>query len=306
MSAIAVSVVVTNHNYRDFAAEAIDSALAQTQAPLEVVVVDDGSTDGSAQFLQERYGTEPRVRLITTENRGQLAALRTAVAACTGDAIAFLDADDCWLPDHLEVVGGILARRPDVDFVYGNLERFGRESGRWHAQEEDRDVGVRTLQEYHLQPWHGSPTSALVLRSRKCREALDLPDALVTEWRTRADDCLVLGAGILGAHKYYVARPTVRYRVHGANRWYGSGDRAPISNEYLARVRRVVDFYGQRGGLAVLPPMAVIVEFKALPSPMLDDLWFYLRMLRRVPWPPAMHARQWLAMWRHFLRRRLG
>jgi glycosyltransferase involved in cell wall biosynthesis len=298
-----VSVVVTNHNYAAYVAEAVDGALAQTTPPIEVIVVDDGSTDSSAQLLKDRYGANSSVRVIATANQGQLAALSTGVAACSGDAVAFLDADDCWQPDHLATLAGVLTQRPDVDFVYSNLERFGRESGRWHPEAADRDLGVRTLQEYHLQPWHGSPTSALMLRMPLCRNVLEMPPGIASEWRTRADDCLVLGAGILGAHKYFVARSTVRYRVHGGNRWYGGG--AGMSNEYLARVRRVVDFYGRKAGLGVLPPMSVIVEFKGIPDPTLADLGFYLRMLRRVPWPLAAYVRQWLAMFWHFLRQKL-
>jgi glycosyltransferase involved in cell wall biosynthesis len=301
-----ISAAIANHNYVAYVAEAVDSALRQDMPAAEIIVIDDGSTDGSAELLRQRYAAEPRVRLIATANQGQLAALRTAVAASEGDVIAFLDADDCWRPGHLRSLAGVLAARPEIGFVYGNLERFGLETGNWHAERGDRDLGVRTLQEYHMQPWHGSPTSALVLRAGLCRAVLDLPDAVVAEWRTRADDCLVLGAGILGAHKYQVAQVTARYRVHGANRWYGSTDRAGMTNEYLARVRRIVDYYGRKAGLAALPPMSVIIEFKSLPRPSFDDLRFYLRMLRRVPWPLTTHARQWLAMWLHFLRARRG
>jgi glycosyltransferase involved in cell wall biosynthesis len=213
-------------------------------------------------LLKERYGTTARVRLIATTNQGQLAAMTSAVAACEGDAIAFLDADDRWRPEHLETLAGVLSTRPGVDFVYGNLERFGREQGAWHAERSDRDLGVRTLQEYHLQPWFGSPTSALLLRRELCQRVLDLPAELRGEWVTRADDA------------------------------------------YLARLRRLVDGYGRKAGLGVLPPMAVIIEFKGLPKPTLGDLGFYLRMLRRVPWSPLMFARQWLAMCLHYLRRR--
>jgi len=297
-----VSVVVTNHNYAAFVGEAVDSALAQGLAAYEVIVVDDGSTDGSVPLLQQRYGANAHVRLVTTANQGQLAAMSTGVAACQGDAVAFLDADDRWRPDHLETLASVLSARPDVDFVYGNLERFGREQGTWHVERSDRDLGVRTLQEYHLQPWFGSPTSALVLRRTLCQRVLDLPSDLRGEWVTRADDCLVLGAGILGARKYYVARPTVEYRVHEHNRWYGAQGR--MDNAYLARLRRLVDCYGRKAGLGVLPPMAVIIEFKGLPRPTLGDLGFYLRMLRRVPWSPVMFVRQWLAMCLHYLRSR--
>lgn len=72
------SVAINNYNYKRFVAEAIESAFAQTHPPLEVIVVDDGSTDGSADYIQELYGD--RVRLIRSENRGQLSALQLGVS----------------------------------------------------------------------------------------------------------------------------------------------------------------------------------------------------------------------------------
>ena len=79
------AVIVTSYNYRAFVAEAVDSALAQTRAPQQVVIVDDGSTDGSPDFLRERYGHDPRVTLLCGENGGQLVAFQRGVAAADAE-----------------------------------------------------------------------------------------------------------------------------------------------------------------------------------------------------------------------------
>jgi glycosyltransferase involved in cell wall biosynthesis len=93
-----VTVVIPVHNGERFLAEAIESALGQTHRPVEVIVVDDGSTDGSAA-VAESY---PEVRLIRAENGGPGAARNLGVAAARGDAVANLDADDLMVPERIE------------------------------------------------------------------------------------------------------------------------------------------------------------------------------------------------------------
>src|SRR3954449_8708213 len=90
-----VAVVVNNFNYERFLSTAIESALAQTHPDVEVVVVDDGSTDGSREVIA---GYGDRVRAVYKENGGQASAFNAAFAACTGDVVIFLDADDALLP----------------------------------------------------------------------------------------------------------------------------------------------------------------------------------------------------------------
>jgi glycosyltransferase involved in cell wall biosynthesis len=299
------AVIITSHNYKEFVGQAVQSALEQTATPHEVIIVDDGSTDGSPELLKERFGHDPRVRIIATANAGQLAAFRRGVAECSGDVVAFLDADDYWERDHLERGVRIFQSRPEVDFVFTNVALTGAASGVWHDEAQDRDFGIRVLQAYFLHPWIGSPTSGLMLRRRLCQRVLEVPDDMLGDWKTRADDCLVYGAGILGAYKVYAARPTVRYRIHDANRWYGQQLRKGADLDYLWRVNALADFYGRKAGLGVLPPMSVLMEFKSLDRPALGDLWFYLRLLGKVPWGPGMHLRQGAAMCLHFLRIRL-
>jgi glycosyltransferase involved in cell wall biosynthesis len=96
-----VSVVIPAYNAERFIAEAVGSALAQTWPNVEAVVVDDGSSDGTLDAL-EAYGTDERVRVISQDNAGPSAARNRGIEAARGEFIAFLDADDLWLPEKLE------------------------------------------------------------------------------------------------------------------------------------------------------------------------------------------------------------
>jgi glycosyltransferase involved in cell wall biosynthesis len=97
-----VSVIVPVFNGRDHVAAAIESALAQSMSRVEVVVVDDGSSDGSGELAESIAGRDSRVRVIRQENRGLSGARNTGVRESRGRYVGFLDADDLWLPEKLE------------------------------------------------------------------------------------------------------------------------------------------------------------------------------------------------------------
>lgn len=94
-----VSVVIPTHDRRALVREAVESALAQASADFEVIVVDDGSADGTAESLEREFGG--RIRLLAQPNRGVSAARNRGVAACRGEYVAFLDSDDLWRPRKL-------------------------------------------------------------------------------------------------------------------------------------------------------------------------------------------------------------
>ena len=112
-----VSVVIATYNYGRFLPGAIDSVLAQSHQNFELTVVDDGSLDNTPDVIRP-YLSDPRIRYIRTENRGQPAADNTGIRASRAEWIAFLDADDLWLPTKLEKQLCLGNRHPEVGVVY--------------------------------------------------------------------------------------------------------------------------------------------------------------------------------------------
>jgi glycosyltransferase involved in cell wall biosynthesis len=117
-----ISAVLAAYQAEDFIGEAIDSILAQTRPPDEIVVVDDGSTDATARIL-ESYGD--RIRLIRQENRGYPMAMNRAIQEASGDFVAPCGADDLWEPRKLEWQAEALAQHTGVGVLFGHAVFFG-------------------------------------------------------------------------------------------------------------------------------------------------------------------------------------
>lgn len=120
-----VSVIVPCYNTARFVAEAIDSALAQTLADLEVVVVDDGSTDNSAEIVKAY--TDSRVRYVHQANRGLAGARNTGIRNARGRYLSFLDADDTMLPEKLAKQAAFLEADKGYGLVAGGYHRTDEE-----------------------------------------------------------------------------------------------------------------------------------------------------------------------------------
>ena len=98
------SVIVTCYNYRDFVEEAVDSALAQTRAAAQVIVVDDGSTDGTKELLERLAREDDRILVIDNAGSGVASARNAGLHAADAPLIAFLDSDNAWAPHFLELM----------------------------------------------------------------------------------------------------------------------------------------------------------------------------------------------------------
>lgn len=136
-----VSIIIPFYNTERFLQEAIESVLAQTYADWELLLVDDGSTDGSSAIAR-RYADRvpPKIRCLEHPdhgNCGQAASRNLGIAAARGDFLALLDADDVWLPQKLEQQVPILEAHPEVSMVYGPSQRWYSWTGTTEDQNRD-------------------------------------------------------------------------------------------------------------------------------------------------------------------------
>lgn len=212
-----VSVIMPVYNGERFLAQALDSALAQSMRSNEIIVVDDGSTDGSGALADRYAAAHPeRVRVVHQENQGLPLARNAAIAVARGRYFALLDADDVWLPGHLAACVDVLERDPSVGLV--------------HADAEDIDAEGRLLLRGKWQPrWvHGTqdPFTAILLRRqhvacltavfrRSVIERIGGFDARFNRLGSEDRDLWLRIAEV--ANLVYLAELHAQYRVHGSN-----------------------------------------------------------------------------------------
>jgi glycosyltransferase involved in cell wall biosynthesis len=115
-----VSVIIPLYNGERYLAEAIESVLAQTYDPTEIIAVDDGSPDNSADIAQ----SYAQVHLIRQSNQGLGAARNTGIKAARGDYLAFIDQDDLWVASKLALQMAAFSQDSEIDIVFGHVEQF--------------------------------------------------------------------------------------------------------------------------------------------------------------------------------------
>jgi len=123
-----VSVIIPAYNRAGLIGETLASVLAQTHPPAEILVVDDGSTDNTADVVR---GFAPRVRYLKIDNSGPSIARNAGVAATRMPWIAFCDSDDLWRPDRLARQLELLEREPELDYIFTNFVHIV--DGHWQS-----------------------------------------------------------------------------------------------------------------------------------------------------------------------------
>jgi glycosyltransferase involved in cell wall biosynthesis len=136
MSDTRISVLVPCYNLGAYLDEAVDSALAQNHDNLEIIVVNDGSTDPDTNRLLSGY-RRPKTRVVQSENRGPAGARNLAIAHATGDYLCALDADDKLAPGYFAKAAAILDADPSITFVSSWLQMFGEEETLWKQERCD-------------------------------------------------------------------------------------------------------------------------------------------------------------------------
>ncbi len=118
-----VSIIIPVYNNQDFISEAIDSVLIQTYSKWDLVIIDDGSTDNTKQIVFKYSTNDSRIRYYYQQNKGQAAARNIGISNSKGKFIAFLDADDVWIKDKIEVQLKTLVKF-NADLVFSNAGYF--------------------------------------------------------------------------------------------------------------------------------------------------------------------------------------
>jgi glycosyltransferase involved in cell wall biosynthesis len=210
-----VTVLINNYNYGRFLASAIESALAQSYARVEVVVVDDGSTDESRTIIS-RYGE--RIVPVLKENGGQASAFNAGFLSCRGDIVTFLDADDMLDERVVERVVEAFGRHPEVGLVQSRL-RVTDAAGipvrgqvpRSYVRMPMGDLRGR-LQDLNNGSWW-APTSGISVSADVLRRVLPLPEQL---FRISADIGLSRACALC-APVLSLRETGGSYRSHGRN-----------------------------------------------------------------------------------------
>ena len=197
----AVSVVIPVYNCERYLAEAIESVLAQTHANREVIVVNDGSTDGSAQEAK-RFGDA--VRYVFQRRAGAGAARNLGVQLAEGSFLAFLDADDLWMRDKLRLQLAAFVTDPELDGVFGQTEQF-------HSLELSAVAKSKTYCPAGLAPGYSQGTMLIK------RHSYERVGSFETGWRTGEFLSWYLRATEEGLRTLMLPDLVLRRRLHETN-----------------------------------------------------------------------------------------
>ena len=229
----AISVLIDTYQQGRFVARAVESVLMQTHPAHEIVVVDDGSTDDTASELA-RFGD--RIRVLRQSNQGQAGALNEGLAALTGPWVAFLDGDDAWETQHLELIAAATERDAECDAVFAPMRRID-DQDRLLSLDPPDAVLAETRQTLTdpaaaragLMLWF-PPTSGLACRRDLLLDAGPIP----LDYRISADGWVQVVLAVRARRIALIGERSVRLRVHLDNRWTG---RDELDSQLLTRRR---------------------------------------------------------------------
>ncbi len=203
-----ISVVIPSYNAAPYLGEAIESVLAQGRDDVEIIVVNDGSTDNTAEVAR-KYGD--RIVYIEQDNQGVAGARNTGILAAQGDYIALLDADDAYYPGALDNMAGYLDQHPDIGLVCGDLMMFD-ETGDLHLASASGGKPQNPANFRWEVATYNLNNSAVMVR----REAFDKVGLFEPRLRIGEDWMM----WVVMARRYnmaYIDAPLARYRLHGKN-----------------------------------------------------------------------------------------
>jgi len=207
-----VSILINNYNYACFLEEAIDSALAQTYPKLEVIVVDDGSTDNSREIIAS-YGD--RIGAVLKDNGGQASAFNAGFVAARGEIICFLDADDLFKPEKVEQVVKILEDNRNLGWCFDVVRQFDdrtEERYPWSTNHPSGKWDARTTTAAGKPPLVPTATSGLSFRRATLARILPMP-----EYIRITSDAYVKYTALALSEGWLASDELTLLRIHGNN-----------------------------------------------------------------------------------------
>ena len=210
-----VSVIIPTYNSDRYIAAAIRSVLAQTYPHWEILVIDDGSQDETQQILQpmvEQYGD--RLHYIYQTNQGVSAARNRGIEAATGEFVAFLDADDIFLPDKLAAQIAVFAEQPQLGMVHSGWRRVDAAGNPLLNVEPWQEIPTLDLESWLR--WKPVLPSAMMFR----RQWLVEVGGFDSRFPPAEDTELVLRLALRGCEAAWLRQITVLYRQHADSAMY--------------------------------------------------------------------------------------
>ena len=200
-----ISVIIPTYNCERYITQAIVSILQQQNCEYEVIVIDDGSTDQTEEILKPYQNL---MRYLRQQNQGVAAARNRGIAEARGELIAFLDADDYFLPDKLAAQAAIFAKRPNIGIVHSGWQRVNSQGKKLLEVRPWENVAQLDLEGWLR--WKPVLPSAMMFR----REWLEYVGGFDPRFPPAEDTELVLRLAFKGCQSTWLRRITVCYRQH--------------------------------------------------------------------------------------------
>ncbi len=286
-----VSIVINNYNYGDFIKAAIDSALAQTYKNVEVIVVDDGSTDQSRAVISS-FGE--RINSIFQDNAGQGAAINTGFKASRGEIICLLDSDDTWLSSKVAQVVQQFQLSPLASTVHHpvqNCNSQGHITGSpWphaHYRQTNGDIADMVLQAGGQ--WPAPPTSALSFSRKYLSQVLEIPEE---DYQICADAYLTDLAPFYG-EVIGINSALTLYRLHGSNHWAGCKDLNNRTIRLWEMRTQCTNKVLQKSNKSYQIDLAYNLQYQRIRAAMGEESnrWELIRLMLRNPWETRFYSR---------------
>lgn len=214
MKRYVVSILINNYNYGRFLKRAVDSALEQTYSPVEVVVVDDGSTDSSRKIIAQ-YGSQ--IISVLKENGGQASAFNAGFAASCGEIICFLDADDFYLEEKVSQIVKIYHTYPDIGWCFHTLQLIDLHTNTLlgkSREKHSRQCDFRGNARRGKIKFYAPATTGLTMKRSLLEQILPMVES---EGTRICADRFVATAALAIASGFYLDRAISYQGIHGNN-----------------------------------------------------------------------------------------